>query len=210
MTRLAILCLIVLTLHSPKVLAQSDIHDAAIHRLLQCLSDSGAEDSTCWTQGEVTDELRSRQQIDSMIAAYLHPIDSDEASVVLSSVLFEIHDYRVLQLMKSILRDSVSRDNYFSAMYLAKVGNPKALSILNRHFWAWPVSSWEASYMAEAFGLCKYRPAIRNLVKALDAASLNLSGAAYEALRTIFPNSPKLATRREAKNYFRKVAHLRE
>ena len=185
--------------------AQVSITDASVHSLLQCLTDSSSKNVYRWNRADVADELVRRSPVDSLVAAYGFISSTQQRSFLLASVLYQIQDSRIDSLMLSILTNSITEDNYYSAMYLAKHGNSSALSILNAYFWNWPVSSWQMSSTAALFGYHKYYPATHTLIKALGAASLNLSTAALEALVRLYPQSPKFSSAPEAVKYYRQL-----
>ena len=126
----------------------------------------------------------------------------------MSHVLYQIQDDRIYYAFAGRLNEKETEESYYVANYLAKRGHESALATLNRHFWQYPVSSWQMSYTAELFGKYKYQPALSNLVDCLDAASLNLAAAACEALREFYPGPRRFATPEEAKEYY--VKRLRE
>jgi hypothetical protein len=120
-----------------------------------------------------------------------------------SGVLGEIDDARVERAFSEHVGEQEDEENYYVLLYLAKHGRTNALDILNRHYFQYPVSSWQWSSAVELFGKAKYKPAITNLVGSLDAASLNVSAAACWSLGEIFPDAPKkFRGPSEAKHYY--------
>ena len=81
----------------------------------------------------------------------------------------------------------------------AKRGEREALGLLNDSYCRWGVPSYEASEAVMLFGKYGFEPAIPNLFRSLDAASLNLGGAAMESMKLLLPGphpplrSPALA-----------------
>jgi len=89
--------------------------------------------------------------------------------------------------------------------YLAKRGDKQALEILNENYFEYGVSSVQWADTVQWFGKYKYQPAIPNLIKSLDAASLNLVGAAQSSLKQLFKGPhPTFKTIEEMKIYFNK------
>ena len=148
----------------------------------------------------------SRDGVDSLINVYNHQIDIRERSLLLKSALYQTEDDRVESLMRLVLTNSVTEDCYYSAMYLAKRGDSTALAILNKSFWNWPVSSWQMSFTARLFGERKYYRSTDNLIEALEAVSVNLSGEALTALETLYPGAPKFEAPSTAQKYFKKAS----
>ncbi len=153
----------------------------------------------------VCNELAARHEIDFLLQSVHNPQNANIRTLLISSVLYQIEDEKVLTAFRSLLSDTENEDSYYIANYLAKHGDPTAFATLNRHYFQYPVSSWQWSYTVELFGQYKYVPATTNLIESLDAASLNLSGAACHALQQIIPDSPKhFSGPTEARNYYLK------
>ncbi|MHC5212613.1 MAG: hypothetical protein ACYTG2_18015 [Planctomycetota bacterium] len=90
---------------------------------------------------------------------------------------------------------------------LAARGDERALFLLNANFFRFGCSSVEWSDTIRHFGTFRYSPAVPNLIDALDAASLNVGGAALEALGRIFPGPhPELRQIATAQEYFTRLA----
>ena len=110
--------------------------------------------------------------------------------MLVSRVLYQIDDERIYKAFAIRLDDKETEESYYVANYLAKHGHTAALATLNKHYFRYPVSSWQWSYTVELFGKYKYQPAVNNLIASLDAASWNVAQAACDALRALFPDSP--------------------
>jgi hypothetical protein len=152
---------------------------------------------------EICDELLSRREVDLLVASLDNMSDEESRTLLVSRVLYQIDDDRIYKAFAARLDDKETEESYYVANYLAKRGNTAALATLNRHYFSYPVSSWQWSYTAALFGLYKYKPAATNLVESLDAASLNLSSAACDALHAMYPSSPAhFATSTEARDYY--------
>ena len=186
---------------------QTSIHSATTSSLLTRLATVDTSDSHYSVQDSILTELLRRKPVDQLIATYKHPANDTQAKQLLQSVLYHIRDKTVTAFMHSLLSDSATTATYYAAMYFAKCGDTTALSLLDRHLWDWPVSSWQMSYTVRLFGKYKYYPAIDNLIDELQAASLNLSGEALAALKEFYPNSPQFGDPDEAVKYFRKIRH---
>jgi hypothetical protein len=121
----------------------------------------------------------------------------------LIEILYKIEaEPQVSAFFHELSTQPISSDSYYGNMYLAKSGDLIALHNLDSLFWKWPVTSWQLSYTVKLFGDHLFRPAIPNLIEAIDAASLNLSGEACESLVKLYPDSPKFASPGEAKEYY--------
>jgi hypothetical protein len=152
---------------------------------------------------EICDELLARREVDFLLASLDTMTDEESRRMLVSRVLYQIDDERIYKAFAARLDERETEESYYVANYLAKRGNPAALAALNRHYFLYPVSSWQWSYTAELFGKYKYAPAAANLIDSLDAASLNLAGSACAALHALFPDSPaRFDTLTEAKNYY--------
>lgn len=139
----------------------------------------------------ICDELVARCEADFLLASLDASNNEDFRKWLVSGVLYYIDDRRIYDAFAGRLDDKEEEESYYVAHYLAKRGNTAALATLNRHYFKYPVSSWQWSYTAELFGKYRYMPAASNLVESLDAASLNVSAAACNALREMFPDSPR-------------------
>jgi len=153
----------------------------------------------------VCDELAARREVDFLLASLDTSTNDYFQEWLLSGVLCQINDRRIYDNFASRLDDKKDEESYYIADYLARRGNTAALATLNKHYFQYPVSSWQWSYTVELFGKYRYMPATTNLVESLNAASLNLSGAACNALQEIFPDSPRhFMGPTEAKSYYTK------
>ena len=151
----------------------------------------------------VCDELVARREVSFLLASLDTSTNENVRDWLVSGVLYYIDDRRIYDNFANRLDDKEDEESYYIANYLAKRGNTAALATLNRHYFQYPVSSWQWSYTVELLGKYRYMPATTNLVESLNAASLNLSGAACNALQEIFPDSPRHFTGpAEAKNYY--------
>jgi hypothetical protein len=153
----------------------------------------------------ICDELVARREVDLLLAA-LNASKSDFAREwLVKDVLYRIDDRRVYDAFAQRLGDKEDAESYYVALYLAERGNTTALATLNRHDFQYSVSSFEWAGAVETFGKFRYMPAASNLVESLDAASLNVSAAACDALQEIFPDSPRhFSGPTEAGNYYMK------
>jgi hypothetical protein len=139
----------------------------------------------------VCHELVARREVGFLLASLNGSTNEEVRTHLISSVLYQIDDRRIYDTFAQLLTENEDEDDYFIASYLAKRGYTAALSTLNRHYYQYPVSSWQWSYTVLLFGKFKYMPATTNLVESLDAASLNVSAAACNALQKIYPDSPR-------------------
>ena len=142
-------------------------------------------------QYAICHELQARREVDFLLATLATSTNSYGRSVLVSGVLYGIDDQRIQTAFLSRLSEEEDEESYYVANYLAKRGITKALDVLNRHYFQYPVSSVQWSVTASLFGKYKYRSAASNLVESLDAASLNLAGAACDSLQMLFPDSPR-------------------
>jgi hypothetical protein len=154
-------------------------------------------------QQMVCKELVARHEINFLLSSFDTLKDSESRSWLVAGVLGNINDHRISHALAVRLSDKEDEESYFIANYLAERGNTNALAILNKHYYQYPVPSWQWSVTVELFGKYRYQPAVSNLIDSLDAASLNVSGAACNALHQIFPDSPRnFIGPTEAEKYF--------
>ena len=81
--------------------------------------------------------------------------------------------------------------NYLALQYFADRCETWSLKILNDHWFDFGIPSFVWGQAVEDFGYCHYLPATANMISSLDAASGNLSDAANDALRRMYPDGPK-------------------
>jgi hypothetical protein len=144
-----------------------------------------------WIRGELGD----RHHPDLLIAAYGKATPEDRSDLV--EALWEIDDPKVLTFMRSIAfrdldRGQDSFETFFPLDYLARRCDQHALARLNRRVnfdKSFPMGCIYFAPTVAAFGRCNYRAAAPNLVLALNAACLNITGAAEEGLQKFFPGS---------------------
>jgi hypothetical protein len=154
---------------------------------------------------EITDELRRRPgDVQILLDAFAAPADSFQQLCV-TEVLRTIDDPAVLEAFTRHRCAKTDEVSYYCLKYRAQRGDRKALRVLNDHYREYPVSSCEWAETAALFGEFGYEPAIPNLIGSLDAASLNLAGAACSSLEKLFPGPhPDLKGPSEAREYFQK------
>lgn len=145
---------------------------------------------------------RQRDDVSRLLDSFAATSDEDERTEIVLE-LYKMDDPRIVAVFRANLSRDASRLHYFIAQYLAKRGEEKALAILNENYFEYPVSSQQWAYSVHAFGQYRYTPAIPNLIKSLQAASLNVVDEAVWSLRQIFPGSPEsFGTPEEAVAYF--------
>ena len=136
-----------------------------------------------------------------LVEAFEKPIDKYQQSIV-AQTLFYIDDDK-MPVFRRYISPEPNLTMYFCLSLLAKRGDEDALRILNINYYKYPVSSAQWADTVEFFGKFKYRPAIPNLIKSLDSASLNLVDAAEESLERLFEGPhPPFKTIGEMKHYF--------
>jgi hypothetical protein len=105
--------------------------------------------------------------------------------------------------MRRELDDGSWEGDYYNALYLAKKGNRKALSILTANCWKYSVSSVQWADALSEFGHQHYRPAIPCLIESLNAMVLNAGDASYQSLLEFYPDAPgDLPSQETAEEYF--------
>ena len=144
-------------------------------------------------------------QVDQLLSQLSHTKDEYDRVHIITFDLWNIDDPRIENEFAKRLSDAPTEEAYYVAQYLAKKGNTKALEILNKNNFKYPVSSWQWSYTLREFGRHKFIPAIPTLIYGLGAASLNVVDEAYKALLVFYPDSPaSFQSIEEMKTYFEK------
>jgi hypothetical protein len=154
---------------------------------------------------EICSELSARHQVDFLLGQLDASNSPDAREWLVSDVLRSINDRRIYKAFSERLSDKEDRDSYYIALYLAQRGNASALATLNRHYFQYPVASYEWEVAVAAFGKFRYMPAATNVYGDLNAGDLGLAGTACGALQEMFPDSPrKFVSPAEAEAYFGK------
>ena len=147
---------------------------------------------------------RPSDDVSRLLGSLAATSDEDQRTEIILE-LYNIDDPRVVTALDGLLSHKASKQHYYVAQYLAKRGDEKALAILNKNYFKYPVSSQQWAFSVHAFGLYKYTPAVPNLIKSLGAASLNVVDEAVWSLKQIYPGSPEsFRTPEEAIAYFTK------
>jgi hypothetical protein len=155
--------------------------------LISCLSSTrvGWSDER-WS---IHDELVRRAPVDTLIDAFQRAVDHAQRSTLLQ-VLYHIDDNRIAQAFRGCATPQVTEEAYYCLNYLAKRGDATALQISNDCYYSYPISSAQWAFTVALFGKFRYRPATKNLLEPVDAASINVGAAAVEALQQIYPDAP--------------------
>lgn len=156
-----------------------------------------------WT---IVAELMKRpEDVPILVEAFAKPVDSLQQERV-ADVLRGFDEPAVLAAFERHPTDGHDRVTWYCLQYRAERGDMMALGILNDNYFDYPVASHEWAETAALFGDFGYEPAIPNLIKSLDAASLNLAGAARVSLEKLFPGPrPRFEGPGPAKRYFEKL-----
>jgi hypothetical protein len=162
-------------------------------------------------------ELARRRPINTLIHRFNNAPFNGDGGLFRDSVQRTLYlisedgdDPRIDHLMRRELDDGTWDGEYYTALYLAKKGVPRALSILKDNCWKYSISSAEWAVALSEFGRQHYRPAIPCLIESAHAASLNAADAAYQSLLLFYPDAPRnLPSPEAAQEYFRK-RYLRE
>ena len=133
--------------------------------------------------------LVRRNATDTILAAYDSTTDDDQI-YQLVQILTHLRSPSVdSTLLKFSRPDSLSFRALFSLMYFADLGQPWALSILNKNFWDYQVPNPARQEIIAVFGKYRYAPGAGNLVKALYALNMTTFGMAADALQQIYPEA---------------------
>jgi len=153
-------------------------------------------------QERIQDELARRKEVRFLVSAYEKSKDVVQRGALVEA-LSSIDDLRVTAFMRRILTENADRRDYYAAQYLARKGDRKALSILNKNYFQYPVPSLVWAETVRLFGQYGFREAIPHLIGSIDSAEMNVGVAAVNSLRALFPGSPaEFASIDEARRYF--------
>lgn len=167
-------------------------------QLIECLRDKP-------TNCPIPDQDRDLQWIAGTLGQRKHPGPLISAYTTadqyqryyLGRALSMINKPKVTEFMRSIAFENLPEgqdddDVFFPLDYLARHCDQHALARLNRRVnfdKSFPMGCIYFAPTVAAFGRCNYRAAAPNLVLALNAACLNITGAAQEGLQKFFPGS---------------------
>jgi hypothetical protein len=169
------------------------------NQLIDCLRVASACD-----QAEAIRELSFRKEAELLMAAFDKSSDWSQREKLVE-VMSGMDEPSVAEFMRSIARPSSEREVFLANLYLARRGDQKALENLSRAGGNVPSYEWAAAL--SLFGKYKYRPAVDTLIDALEAASGNVTQAAEESLRELFPRAPvEFESSQQAQRYFRERA----
>jgi hypothetical protein len=167
-------------------------------QLIECLRD---KPTTCPIPnqdrdlGWIAGTLGQRRHPDALISTYTTADQYQRYYLV--RALSMINKPKVTEFMRSIafvnLPEGQDNDDVFFPLdYLARHCDERALARLNRRVNfdnSFPMGCIYFAPTVAAFGRCNYRAAAPNLVLALNAACLNITGAAEEGLQKFFPGA---------------------
>ena len=158
------------------------VQELTMKESIDCLETGGSCD-----QDEAAHELLLRGDMNALIAAYEQSADLFQRQRLVQALL-NVDSPQVLEFMRRIARPLPDREVFMANLYLARRGDKKGLENLNRA--GGNASSIEWAAVMRLFGKYRYRPAVGNLVLALEEASGNVSQAARESVRMLFPGAP--------------------
>ena len=140
----------------------------------------------------ISDELARRGEIHGLLLRYWgEPKWTIRGGI--EHVAYHFDNPEVTEFMRRMLTKHMNdgEDDYWPVNYLARKCDPSALKELSSGRYR-NQGSLQYQTSVELFGKCKYRPAIPYLVgTALSDFSLNIAGAADDALHALYPDAPK-------------------
>jgi len=137
----------------------------------------------------VEKEILRRRPIAQLLDVFARSYDFAQPRFIIE-IFALMNDPQVdVQLRKFITNDPRDTASFLAARYFAQRCDLTALGILNQNYGKYPISSVDRATIADAFGDCRYLPAIPNLVASVNAASLNLMGSAQNSLSKIYPQA---------------------
>jgi len=159
-----------------------------IHLLdMECISELNQRENPRGLMPQVQEELVRRAPVRELLGKFersccgwWQPYTFD--------VLKQIGGDKVDHGLKRLASRRPDQTSMLAVEYFAERGEKWALAILNDNFLSYPLSSMERAEIASLFGRQRYEPAAESLAQVLEAASLNLSGAAVESLIKIYPD----------------------
>jgi hypothetical protein len=178
-------------------LDSASVRAASTAELLELLTDdcidelnnqSGGADKLSLVQQEISRRQPTRELLDAFRSA-----SGLWSPYVIFDLVQALKDTEVEKELKHLAGQDTGLVSYLALRHFAERGDEWALKILNDHYFGYPVSSAEWAGIAALFGRYRYRPAADNLAHSVDAASLNLGGAAHESLCILFPEAAEEA-----------------
>lgn len=139
-------------------------------------------------------EILRRKPVKELLAAVREAVMVNGKGAEAIQILEEIKGPGVEAGLRSIAEPfTTDPGNYLALLHFADMCQTWSLRVLNRHWFEWGISSVLWAQAVTDFGRCEYRPATVNLISDLDAASGNLIDAAYDSLRRMYPDGPKVS-----------------
>lgn len=163
-------------------------------QLIACFDDwricgVGEDMSSGWP---ISDELARRGNPHDLLVRYWsEPKWTIRGGI--EDVAYHFHSQEVTSFMKRILDEGVydGEDRYWPVNYLAKIGDPAALEELSTGRYR-NQGCMQYQTSVALFGKWRYRPAIPYLVDtAMYDFCGNITDAAEQSLRAMYPDSPK-------------------
>jgi hypothetical protein len=159
----------------------------------------------------IVDEIARRGKVPLLIAEYRNSGPDEQAAIV--AAMYNIRTPQVKKFMQEIafrnLPDGQDVEPYFYPLaYLAHDCDARALARLNRRVnfdKSFPTGCILFAPLVQDFGKCNYRAAAPNLALALNAACLNITDAAYDALHKWYPQACTKVKFNELESCFLKV-----
>lgn len=162
--------------------------------LIDLLSEPSFDENGIYEENEpyyvraIKAELAKRGPVDRLAAAFAQTDDPLQRRLIFE-VLVNLRSAPSLAALRSSATQQTEEANYLANLYFAQRCDTAALANLNANYGRYSVSSLELASVAKAFGDCDYKAAVPNLVRSVDAASLNLGGAAHLSLQKIYPHA---------------------
>jgi hypothetical protein len=122
--------------------------------------------------------------------AYVFAQTTDEVQQAwMADVLAEMRGPEADAVLRPYVSKAKDETAYLALKYFAGACDTEALGILNRNYFKYSTSSLEWASIVRSFGVCKYTPAVPNLVGSVTAMVINLGYASHLSLLAIYPDA---------------------
>ena len=163
----------------------------------------------CGADGEwdIADSLSKASNKAFLFSQFQARGDMEQKSGIIHA-LYHIDDPEVAAFFQKLVEEHYrdGEELYYPLNYLAKQCDQNALRVLSgngKGGYKGVPACMQWATTVELFGKCQYKPAVPYLIDSLNAACLNIGGAADDSLRAIFPGSPTFDSPMKEQAYFR-------
>jgi len=158
-------------------------------------------------QNAIVGELIKRRPVKEALLVITNSTD-EHLKLNIYRVLSSLDDPLIEEAFRKSNIAEVNEEAFYCLAYLARKGDKAALSMLNKHYGKYPVSTQQWIEAVRLFGQWDYKEATENLLATVDSMNLNLADAAIESLLKMYPKAPsKFNGYEDAKNKLEQYLH---